>query len=36
MNWKLIKNGLNVNYESWMNIYMNELLSSYESDVRNT
>jgi hypothetical protein len=33
MNWELIKNGLGINYESWMNIHMNELHSSCESGV---
>jgi hypothetical protein len=32
VNW----NGQNVNYESWMNIHMNELHSSYENDAHNT
>jgi len=36
MNWKLTKNGLGVNYESWMNIHMNELHSSCESGVHET
>jgi hypothetical protein len=34
MNWELTMNGLGVNYESWMNIYTNELHSSCESAVR--
>ncbi len=33
MNWELTRNGLGVNYESWMNIHMNEFHSSCESGV---
>jgi hypothetical protein len=33
MNWELTMNELGVNYESWMNIHVNELHSSYESGV---
>jgi hypothetical protein len=34
MKYKLIMNELAINKESWMNICMNELHLSYESDVR--
>jgi hypothetical protein len=33
MDRELTRNGLGVNYESWMNIHMNELHSSCESGV---
>jgi hypothetical protein len=33
MNYKLIKSELIVNYESWMNIHMNEFHLSYENSV---
>lgn len=33
-NWKLIISELRINYESWMNIYMNELHLSYEICMR--
>jgi len=35
MNQNLIKKKLRVNYELWMNIHMNELHLSCESDIHN-
>jgi hypothetical protein len=32
-NWEIIRSELRINYESWMNIYMNKLHSSCENDV---
>jgi len=32
-NWKWIRSELRINYESWMNIYVNVLDSSCENDV---
>jgi len=35
MNYELINIELRINYESWMNIHINEVHSSCESDVCN-
>jgi hypothetical protein len=36
VNYELINNELIFYYESWMNIHINELHWSYESDICNT
>jgi hypothetical protein len=34
MNSKLTKNEIKMNYESWMNIHVNEFHLLFESDIR--